>query len=457
MSLISRRPPSPPALGPGDPRYFDAADLEAEAKRVFQVCHECRMCVNYCGSFPALFAAVDRDIEAGRAEGAEKITPADRSLVTDLCWQCKLCYIKCPYTADEGAAELLDFPRLMAREKADRSRREGVPLVDKLLGEPGRLGQAAGGFRAPLSNFVGTSKLARKLQEKATGISAEFPLPTFEAEPFPAWLARHVPAAGAGQAGEVAMFSTCTGDYNSTAAPKAAVRVLEHQGFRVLRPRGEVCCGMPNLDGGDLAAMRAKVEANVAVLYPLVKEGRKVVALQPTCGYTMKHEWPVYNDTPETRAVAKATMDVMEFLEGLRRAKTLKKDFQRGLGPVAYHAACHLRAQKIAFPGLRLLSLVPDTDVRMVEQCSAVDGTWGMKAKNYEMGRKYAQKLVREINETPEATVVTDCPLSGLRIQKETGRLPVHPIEALQHAYGLAPDDDRLAATSRTRAGEGTP
>ena len=118
---------------------------------------------------------------------------------------------------------------------------------------------------------------------------------------------------------------------------------------------------------------------------------------------------------------------------------------------------CSSDLQKIAYPGMRVLGLVPDTDVRLVEQCSAVDGTWGMKAKNYEMGRKYAQKLVREINETPEATVVTDCPLSGLRIQKETGRLPVHPIEALQHAYGLAPDDDRLAASSRTRSREGTP
>jgi glycerol-3-phosphate dehydrogenase subunit C len=442
MSVISRRPESPPAVGPDDARYFDRRDLEAEARRVFQVCHECRMCVNYCGSFPALFAAVDRDIEAGRAEGAEKITPADRELVTDLCWQCKLCYIKCPYTADEAASELIDFPRLMTREKADRSRREGVPLVDKLLGEPGKLGKLGGGFRAPLANFVGTSKLARKLQEKATGISAEFPLPAFEAETFPAWLAQHAPAAGAGEAGEVVIFSTCTGDYNSTAAPRAAVRVLEHQGFRVVRPAGEVCCGMPNLDGGDLGAVRAKVAANVAVLWPLVQQRRKVVAMQPTCGYTMKHEWPVYSDTPETHAVAKATVDVMEFLDGLRRAKTLKKDFKRSLGNLTYHAACHLRAQKIAYPGLRLLSLVPDTDVRMVEQCSAVDGTWGMKAKNYEMGRKYAQKLVHEIQDTEEATVVTDCPLSGLRIKKETGRTPVHPIEALQIAYGLGGDED---------------
>jgi glycerol-3-phosphate dehydrogenase subunit C len=39
-------------------------------------------------------------------------------------------------------------------------------------------------------------------------------------------------------------------------------------------------------------------------------------------------------------------------------------------------------------------NVVPDTDVRMVEECSAVDGTWGMKAEHYETGRKYAQKLV---------------------------------------------------------------
>src|SRR3982751_2156326 len=98
MSVISRRPASPPAAGPEDPRYFNANDLQGEARRVFQVCHECRMCVGYCGSFPALFAAVDRDIESGRSVGAELMTRADLQLTSDLCWQCKLCYIKCPYT-----------------------------------------------------------------------------------------------------------------------------------------------------------------------------------------------------------------------------------------------------------------------------------------------------------------------------------------------------------------------
>jgi glycerol-3-phosphate dehydrogenase subunit C len=438
MSKLKRRPDAPPAAGPNDPRYFDAADLTAELKRVFQICHECRMCVGYCGTFPALLAAVDRDIESGRAEGAEKLGAEDFARASDLCWQCKLCYIKCPYTADEGAAELVDFPRLMAREKAFRARRQGVPLVDRILGEPGVIGRLGAGVMAPVANFVNRNRLLRKVAEKVTGVSAEFPLPALERQPFPAWLDRHEPAPGAGSAGEVVMFSTCYGDYNQSSVPRAAVRVLEHHGYRVVRPRGEVCCGMPNLDGGDIESMQTKVRANVAALLPHVRAGKTVVVPAPTCSYTIRKEWPVYVQGADVAAVAGATVDLMQFLDGLRRAKTLRTDFAKGLGVVAYHAACHLRAQKIAFPGMRILSLLPDTDVRLVERCSAVDGTWGMKAAYYEMGRKYAQKLVSGIADEEPALVVTDCSLSALRIDKETKTRVLHPVEALAEAYGLS-------------------
>jgi glycerol-3-phosphate dehydrogenase subunit C len=436
MSQLPRRPPSPPATSPDDPRYWNADDLTFELKRTFQVCHECRMCVGYCGSFPTLFAAVDRDIDGGRAEGAEHLTAADFVKVSDLCWQCKLCYIKCPYTEDEGASELLDFPRLMAREKAQRARRDGVALVDQVLGEPGLMGKLGSGLAAPAANLINASRLARKVAEKVTGVSADFPLPPFERDPFPAWLARHVPLAGAGDAGEVVIFSTCYGDYNQSKVPRAAVRVLEHQGYRVLRPE-QVCCGMPNLDGGDVEAMKAKVRANVASLIEHVRAGQKIVVPSPTCGYTMKKEWPVYVDDADVRAVAAATLDLMQFLDGLRRAKTWKTDWKKSLGKVAYHAPCHLRAQKIAYPGMRILNAIADTDVRMVEQCSAVDGTWGMKAAYYEIGRKYAQKLTRDIADDDNELVLSDCPLAARRIEKENGVEVWHPIEAVRQAYGL--------------------
>jgi len=440
MSHLPRRPAVPPADNPHDPRYWDPIDLTAETRRVFQICHECRMCVGYCGTFPSIFAAVDRDIESGRSDGAEHLVADDFTSASDLCWQCKLCYIKCPYTPDEGATELLDFPRLMAREKAQRARRDGVALVDQILGEPGVIGSLGSGATAPMANLVQASRLVRKVAEKVTGVSAEFPLPPLERHPFPAWLAKHEPLLGAGTAGEIVMFSTCYGDYNESSVPRAAVRVLEHQGYSVVRPEGQECCGMPNLDGGDVDAMRAKVKANVRSLLPHVRAGSKIVVPSPTCGYTMKKEWPIYLEGPEVRDVAAATLDLMQFLDSLRRAKTLKTDFKKGLGNVAYHAACHLRAQKIAYPGMRVLSAVPETEVRIVEQCSAVDGTWGMKAEYYELGRKYSQKLVRGIAAEDNALVVSDCPLASRRIMKENRVAVVHPVQAVLDAYGLTAD-----------------
>jgi glycerol-3-phosphate dehydrogenase subunit C len=124
-------------------------------------------------------------------------------------------------------------------------------------------------------------------------------------------------------------------------------------------------------------------------------------------------------------------------MERLRRDNKLSKEWAESLGKVAYHSACHLRAQKIGTPGARVLGLVQDTEVEIVEKCSAVDGTWGMKTQYYEMGRKYAQKLVRGIDHVEPKLVVTDCPLSALRIGKETPFTAIHPAEALARAYGI--------------------
>lgn len=452
MAKINPKPARPPANNPNTPRYWDERDLEAELGRVFEICHSCRMCVNFCGSFPDLFARVDRDIEQRGADGAELLDAKDFASVVDLCWQCKMCYIECPYTPDQGHAWMVDFPRLAMREKAQRAKRSGVSLQDQALGEPGKLGSLMSGFMAPVSNLVNEQRLLRKVNEKVLGISSEFPLPTFAPQPFEAWMKKRDPIPGPKDAGGIAIFATCIGDYNFPRIAAATVQVLEKNGFTVERPP-QVCCGMPNLDGGDIDAAREKARYNVAQLLPLVEEGKLVVAPGPTCSYTMKKEWPELLGTPEARRVAEATLDVMELLEKLRREKKLVKDFVRPLGKIAYHAACHLRAQKIGAPGARILGLVPDTEVEVVEKCSAVDGTWGMKAQYYELGRKYAQKLTRGIDNVEPQLVVTDCPLSALRILKENEREAVHPVEALAHAYGLPA---ALATGSRALASKET-
>ena len=179
MKKINPKPALPPANDPNRWRFWDEQDLTQEARRVFEVCHGCRMCVGFCGSFPDMFNRVDRDIEKSGAEGAELLNDADFKSITDLCWQCKLCYIECPYTPDQKHEWALDVPRLLMRTKAQHARRHGVTLQDKVLGEPGKLGAMTSGLMAPIANFVNENRLVRKVNEKVLGISSEFPVPTF--------------------------------------------------------------------------------------------------------------------------------------------------------------------------------------------------------------------------------------------------------------------------------------
>jgi len=436
MSKIDARPLEKPAFNPNEDRYWDARDLETEFRRVVEICRNCRMCVNYCGSFPDMFSRVDRDIDAG-ATGSERLGSDDFTSITDRCWQCKICYIKCPYTPDEEHEWLVDVPRLLQREKSQRSRRTGVSLQETALGEPGLIGQYVSGRTAGLVNFVNANRLVRKAIERVAGISSEFPLPQYAAEPFTRWLQHHQPLAGAGSAGRVALFSTCLGDYYFPTVPANAVRALEKNGYEVLRPEQQ-CCGMPNLDGGDIEGTKAKARFNVAMLHQALEQGYLLVGAQPTCTMTVKSEYPELLGTPEAREVADNVHDLMGFFDKLRKEKTLNREFTKPLGKIAYHAPCHLRAQKIGYPAMRVLGLVQDTEVELVEQCSAVDGTWGLKAQNYEEGRKYAQRLVRGIDNVEAELVVSDCQLAARRIEKENGVQAIHPVEALAAAYGVA-------------------
>ncbi len=42
-----------------NPDFYDEAKLDAELRRVFDICHGCRRCFNLCDSFPRLFDLVD--------------------------------------------------------------------------------------------------------------------------------------------------------------------------------------------------------------------------------------------------------------------------------------------------------------------------------------------------------------------------------------------------------------
>ena len=42
-----------------DDEFYDEELLDAELRRVFDICHGCRRCFNLCDSFPQLFDLID--------------------------------------------------------------------------------------------------------------------------------------------------------------------------------------------------------------------------------------------------------------------------------------------------------------------------------------------------------------------------------------------------------------
>ena len=191
----------------------------------------------------------------------------------DLCFQCKLCYPNCPYTPPHEFA--VDFPRLLLRWKAHRTRRQGVALRTRLMRDTAAIGQLAS--RAPgMANWALGNRANRAVMEKVMGIHRDKLMPAYHPETFPRWWQGHraqVEAALPPKDGveqptplKVALFSTCLVDYNDPEVGTAAVRVLEHNGVEVVRPDEQVCCGMPFLDGGDLDAAAGKIRRNVSVL-----------------------------------------------------------------------------------------------------------------------------------------------------------------------------------------------
>ena len=431
---------------PKDPAYFDPADLHSEMDRVFDLCHGCRLCFNLCPSFPSLFGFIDEhDGEVAALDQAE------RDQVVDECYQCKLCYVKCPYVPPHEWK--LDFPRLMMRVHANRKRQgTGIRdrLTDQFFGRTDLLGKVST-LAAPVVNKATGSpgSLGRKVMEKTLGVASERVLPPYARQRFTTWFHKS-PHRGTDLEGgeasqpEASIFPTCFIEYMEPAIGRDLVKVYEHNGVKCSLPEGTKCCGAPWLHSGDLKAFEKVARRNVAALVPEVRAGRKVVVAQPTCSYVMKRDYPIYASGDDAELVAQNTFDPAEYLMRLETisGRQLVDSFPgRDAGDVpdvvTYHIPCHLQAQNIGLKSRDLLK-VAGIKCDLVQRCSGIDGTWGYRAENYELARKVATPMAREVRAAGNDVVCGDCHLANGSILQETGTRPLHPMQLMARAYGLA-------------------
>ena len=423
-----------PALDLKKAEFWDLGKVDGELRRVYDICAGCRRCLPLCPSFKVLFDRLDVEAVDG---DVDKLPGADVREVVDLCYQCKLCFNHCPYTPPHRWA--VDFPRLMLRARAAEARKNGVSLQDRMLGNVALVG-TLGSWTAPLSNWMNEWAVHRAFMQAVAGIHRARRLPKFYRPTFSSWFKSTAkPAAAEGGrtvTRKVALFATCTVEYNAPAIGRAAVRVLERNGVDVAVP-AQRCCGMPYLDGGAVDECRALVRDNVRTLAAAVREGREIVSPGPTCSYMLKQEYPWLDGSEDARLVAANTRDLFEYLARLHAEGALDTRFTRSVGAVTYHVPCHLRAQNIGTKSADVLRAIPGTTVNVVERCSAVDGTWGFKTQYFDLSMKVAQPLFDAVRAGGAATIATDCPLAALQIAQGTGIEPRHPIQVLAHAYGF--------------------
>lgn len=428
-----------------DDDFYDEQKLDEELRRVFDICHGCRRCFNLCDSFPRLFDLVDAT-DSGEVEG---VASADFQGVIDACTLCDLCFMtKCPYVPPHEFN--LDFPHLMLRHRAVQYRKTGIPWAKKQLTETDRNGKIAG-VVAPIANWGSRcgNTLTRPVMEKVAGVHRDAHLPPYNSKSFLARakaeapeVNRTAPASGR----KAVIYATCFINYNNPDVGTATLQVLARNGVEteVVYPS---CCGMPQLEHGDLERVTANAKKVAAELEAWIDKGYDIIALVPSCALMLKFEWPLLEPEDGTIAkLAQATFDVSEYVVDIARKEGLADGMKAIPGGVTMHIACHARAQNMGQKSAELLKLLPDTEVKVIERCSGHGGSWGIMKEHFEVALKVGRPVARDANKHKSRFVLSECPLARDHILQGMEKLSgqetdveaaQHPIQLIQRAYSL--------------------
>ncbi|HEY3918094.1 MAG TPA: heterodisulfide reductase-related iron-sulfur binding cluster [Stellaceae bacterium] len=432
-----------------DPDFYDGTKIEAELARVFEICHGCRRCFNLCDSFPRLFDMID-ETPSGEFHDLD---PQNYGKVVEACTLCDMCFMtKCPYVPPHEWN--VDFPHLMLRHRAAQEKAGKVSWADRALAETDRNGKLARPV-APLLNWAGDlgNKLTRPIMEAVAGIDRHAALPKFHTQTFEARALRHPaePDASAPAFGRKALlYATCFVNYNNPRIGAAARAVLAKNGVATEVAYPE-CCGMPQMEQGELSRVAAKAKNVAVALKPYIDEGYAIVALVPSCALMLKFEWPLL--LPEDKDVARlaeATFDLSEYVIDIAKKEGLASGMEPVPGGISLHLACHARAQNMGAKGAELLRLLPEADLDVIERCSGHGGSWGVKKENFAVAMKVGRPAARQAAESHKAVLSSECPLAALHLQQGVaargdngGAAPetLHPIEIMARAYGLLEGD----------------
>lgn len=396
-------------------------------------CIKCNICTSYCpvSAVTDLFAGPKYSgPQAQRFREAGQNMSPDHSV--DYCSGCRVCNEVCPTG--------VKIAEINARARAQIVKEHGLPIRNRLLGRNELMAQV-GSYVPNLANLAMHNGLSRFMAEKVVGIARGAPLPHWSTRgTLRDWM-RRSSARRLKSERKVVYFHGCATMYYEPFVGKAAIAVLEHNGFEVILPQ-QNCCGLPMLSNGEFKAAAHYHRNNVARLAGFARAGFPIVGTSTSCTLTLKEEAPELLDMHDEgcKVLTSAVWDIFEFLRDLHGRGELRTDFVTMPLNVPYHAPCQQRAHRVGKPALEIMALIPGMTLHESHaRCCGIAGTYGYKQEKYDIAMAVGEELFQFVREHSDGTRFTACDSETCRWQLEHGtHLPSrHPIEFLAAAYGL--------------------
>lgn len=235
--------------------------------------------------------------------------------------------------------------------------------------------------------------------------------------------------------GRVALFEGCIMPELFGRVNLATARVLARNGFEVLVPREQGCCGALQAHSGEMDLARDLARRNLAAFDPARVDA--IVVNSAGCGAVLREAERWLPNQAE--AFSALVRDICEFLE----TAGIDPPPRRLKARVCYDDPCHLvHGQRVEEAPRRLLEMIPGLELIDHDDPTGCCGAAGIYNLTHPaMSRQVLEKKMRALSAADPDVIVSGNP--GCLIQLHTGAQRwglrarvVHPIELLAEAYG---------------------
>lgn len=390
-------------------------------------CVHCGMCLPTCPTYAEL--GTETDSPRGRiwlvravAEGRAEPTPALLAHL-DGCLDCRACETACPSGVRYG--EILEGARAElepARRRPARARLLRRFALRSLLTNGSRLTGAARLLRA--LDRTGLRGLAAALPTRLGELARLAPRP--DGPPFSTSVPSRIEAVPPVR-GTVALFTGCVMDRAMAGLHHATARLLARNGFAVLVPKDQGCCGALHVHHGDPETARELTRRNVRAFAAAGAD--RVLVNSAGCGAQIAEAERLFPDDAAAarRAgeLAARTEDVLVFLarEGLREPPPALR------ARAVYDEPCHLlHAQGISAAPKALLAKIPGLTLLPLPEADFCCGSAGVyNLTQGEMSRRLLDRKMERVVATGAELLITANPgcLLQLRAGAEARGLPL--------------------------------